>query len=117
MVPTSDVSWAISHARCSRGALPSRANVAAAERGWLALTLLGLFAVQYALPGQAARYLLVAIYGAIAVAALARNRRHIWPALTAPFRGLPSSAAGPDRGPADPPSPAERLTLSGSPSR
>ena len=33
-VPTSEVSCAISQARCSRGALPSRANVAAAERSW-----------------------------------------------------------------------------------
>jgi len=61
---------------------------------WLALTLLGLFAVQYALSGQAARYLLCAIYAGIAVAALARNRRHILPTLTAPFRGIPSSAGG-----------------------
>ena len=41
---------------------------------WLAFTLLGLFAGQYVLPGQSARYLLCAIYIA-AVAALARNRR------------------------------------------
>jgi len=53
---------------------------------WLAFTLLGLFAVQYALPGQAARYVLCTVYGGIAVAALARNRRHILPTLTAPFR-------------------------------
>ena len=56
---------------------------------WLAFTLLGLFAVQYALPGQAARYLLCAIYGGIALVALIRNRRYILPALTAPFRSLP----------------------------
>ncbi|HET9971507.1 MAG TPA: sodium:proton exchanger [Streptosporangiaceae bacterium] len=60
---------------------------------WLAFTLLGLFAVQYAVPGQAGRYILVAIYAAIALAALARNRRCIWPALTAPFRAQPSPAA------------------------
>ena len=53
---------------------------------WLAFTLLGLFAVQYALPGQGARYLLCAIYGGIALVALIRNRRYILPALTAPFR-------------------------------
>jgi cation:H+ antiporter len=53
---------------------------------WLAFTLLGLFAVQYAVPGQAGRYILVAIYAVIALAALVRNRRDIWPALTAPFR-------------------------------
>jgi len=61
---------------------------------WLALTLLGLFAVQYALPGQGARYLLCAIYAGIAAAALARNRRHILPALAAPFRRTPGPAAG-----------------------
>ena len=60
---------------------------------WLAFTLLGLFAVQYAVPGQAGRYILVAIYAVIALAALARNRRCIWPALTAPFRTQPSPAA------------------------
>ncbi len=60
---------------------------------WLAFTLLGLFAVQYAVPGQAGRYILVAIYAAIALVALARNRRFIWPALVAPFRAQPSPAA------------------------
>ncbi len=64
---------------------------------WLAFTLLGLFAVQYAVPGQAGRYILVAIYAAIALAALVRNRRFIWPALTAPFRNSPGpDSAGPD---------------------
>jgi cation:H+ antiporter len=56
---------------------------------WLAFTLLGLFAVQYALPGQGARYLLCAIYGGIALVALIRNRRYILPALTAPFQSPP----------------------------
>jgi cation:H+ antiporter len=56
---------------------------------WLAFTLLGLFAVQYAVPGQAGRYLLCAIYGGIALVALIRNRRYVLPALTAPFRTLP----------------------------
>jgi cation:H+ antiporter len=60
---------------------------------WLAFTLLGLFAVQYAVPGQAGRYILVAIYAAIALVALVRNRRCIWPALVAPFRPQPSPAA------------------------
>ena len=62
---------------------------------WLAFTLLGLFAVQYALPGQGARYLLCAIYGGIALVALIRNRRYILPALTAPFRALPSPSREP----------------------
>ena len=60
--------------------------------------LLGLFAVQYALPGQAARYLLCVIYGTIAVAALARNRRYVVPVLAAPFRGLPGSPLRPEPG-------------------
>src|SRR5947207_2366822 len=66
---------------------------------WLAFTLLGLFAVQYAVPGQAGRYILVAVYAVIALAALARNRRYIWPALVAPFRAQPSPAE-PSPGPA-----------------
>jgi cation:H+ antiporter len=62
---------------------------------WLAITLLGLFTAQYAVPGQAGRYVLIAVYAAIAIAALARNRRGIWPALTAPFRRpVPGSPAG-----------------------
>ncbi|HEY7881081.1 MAG TPA: hypothetical protein VID31_09545, partial [Streptosporangiaceae bacterium] len=59
---------------------------------WLAFTLLGLFAVQYAVPGQSGRYLLAAVYGAIALVALIRNRRNILPALAAPFRSLPGSS-------------------------
>ena len=53
---------------------------------WLAYTLLGLFALQFVFPGQAARYVLCAVYGALAVAALIRNRHHILPTLAAPFR-------------------------------
>ena len=64
---------------------------------WLAFTLLGLFAAQFAVPGQAARYLLCAIYGGIALVALVRNRRYVLPVLAAPFRGL--------RGPAPQPGP------------
>ncbi len=85
---------------------------------WLAFTLLGLFAVQYAVPGQAGRYILVAIYAAIALAALARNRRFIWPALVAPFRTQPRPAAEPDHGrPVQRPLPAEEFSLSGPPPR
>jgi len=62
---------------------------------WLAFTLLGLFAVQYAVPGQAGRYLLCAVYGAIALIALIRNRRHILPVLAAPFRSLTGSSPKP----------------------
>jgi cation:H+ antiporter len=75
---------------------------------WLAFTLLGLFAVQYAVPGQAGRYILVAIYAAIALAALVRNRRCIWPALVAPFRTQISPAA---------PGPGPRSSSAGEPSR
>ncbi|SDM61475.1 sodium:proton exchanger [Allokutzneria albata] len=53
---------------------------------WAAWTLLALFAAQFALPGQEARYALCAVYGAVAVAALVRNRRHIVPTFLAPFR-------------------------------
>src|SRR5436190_6044813 len=59
---------------------------------WLACTLLGLFAVQYAVPGQSGHYLLAAVYGAIALVALVRNRRHILPTLAAPFRAVSSPA-------------------------
>lgn len=60
---------------------------------WAAWTLLGLFAVQFALPGQTARYVLCGVYGVIALAALIRNRRHILPTLAAPFRRVPGSDA------------------------
>ena len=57
---------------------------------WLAVTLLALFALQFAFPGQQARYVLSAAYFVLAVGALIRNRRHILPTLTAPFRRTPS---------------------------
>jgi cation:H+ antiporter len=53
---------------------------------WLAVTLLALFALQFAIPGTTGRYVLCAVYAALAVVALVRNRRHIVPTLTAPFR-------------------------------
>jgi cation:H+ antiporter len=59
---------------------------------WLRWTLLGLFAVQFALrarPDGAAR--LCGICTAIAVATLIRNRRHIPPTLTAPSQPWPST--------------------------
>ncbi|MDQ0381418.1 sodium:proton exchanger [Amycolatopsis thermophila] len=56
---------------------------------WAAWTLLGLFAAQFALPGQTARYVLCGIYAVLALAALVRNRRHILPTLAAPFRRHP----------------------------
>lgn len=62
---------------------------------WAAWTLLALFAVQFAIPGQQGRYALSAVYLAIAIAALIRNRRHIMPTLTAPFRRQPAPAEQP----------------------
>jgi cation:H+ antiporter len=53
---------------------------------WAAWTLLGLFAVQFAVPGQTGRYVLSGIYLVLAAVALVRNREHILPTLTAPFR-------------------------------
>ncbi|MBB5153132.1 sodium:proton exchanger [Saccharopolyspora phatthalungensis] len=68
---------------------------------WAAWTLLGLFAIQFALPGQTARYVLCGIYAVIAVAALIRNRRHIRSTLAAPFRNqVADSQATPDPAPA-----------------
>ncbi|MFD6071568.1 sodium:proton exchanger [Amycolatopsis lurida] len=58
---------------------------------WAAWTLLGLFAAQFALPGQTARYFLCGVYALIALVALIRNRRHVLPTLAAPFL---RSAAG-----------------------
>jgi cation:H+ antiporter len=65
---------------------------------WAAWTLLGLFAVQFALPGQTARYVLCGIYAVLALAALIRNRRHLVPTLTAPFRPLPPSLVASGQG-------------------
>jgi cation:H+ antiporter len=53
---------------------------------WAAWSLLGLFALQFAFPGQQARYVLCAVYTLLAVFALVRNRHHILPTLTAPWR-------------------------------
>jgi hypothetical protein len=73
---------------------------------WLAFTLLGLFAVQYAFPGQTARYVLCAIYGVIASPP--------WPATTASsgLRSPPRSASRPAIRRAVPPyhRPAQRGT-------
>ena len=42
-----------------------------------ALALLGLFAVQFALPGETARYVISAVYGALAVALLVRSQARV----------------------------------------
>jgi cation:H+ antiporter len=53
---------------------------------WLAATLLGLFALQFAFPGQHARYVLCVVYAGLAAVALVHNRRYIAATLAAPFR-------------------------------
>lgn len=52
----------------------------------LAWILLGLFAVQFAVPGTSGRLVLAAIYAAIALAAAVVNRREVWCTVAAPFR-------------------------------
>jgi len=54
--------------------------------GWAAWTLLGLFAVQFAIPGTHGRYLISAVYGVIALVSLINFRHQIRPTLMAPFR-------------------------------
>lgn len=66
---------------------------------WAAWTLLGLFAAQFVLPGQEARYVLCGVYAVLAIGALIRNRRHILPTLAAPFQR--STTAEPDSAPTD----------------
>lgn len=53
---------------------------------WAAWTLLGLFAVQFAIPGQHGRYLISIVYAVLAVLALVRNRHALLPTLVAPFQ-------------------------------
>ena len=81
---------------------------------WAAWTLLGLFAVQFAVPGQTGRYVLSAIYLVLAVVAVVRNRQYVCRRSTSPFRrtekpadaeradelvnGLTAETPRPDRG-------------------
>ena len=53
---------------------------------WAAWTLLGLFAVQFAVPGQTGRYVLSAIYLVLAIVAVVHNRQYVVATLTSPFR-------------------------------
>ncbi|HEY9290020.1 MAG TPA: sodium:proton exchanger [Microlunatus sp.] len=53
---------------------------------WLAWTLLGLFAVQFVVPGTEGRLILAAAYAALAIGAMIYNRRQLLPTLVAPFR-------------------------------
>jgi cation:H+ antiporter len=64
---------------------------------WAAWTLLGLFAVQFAVPGQTGRYVLSGIYLVLAIAALIYNRQYVVQTLTSPFRRTPKAAAEQDK--------------------
>ncbi|GAA1545309.1 sodium:proton exchanger [Kribbella lupini] len=59
---------------------------------WAAWTLLGLFAVQFAVPGQTGRYVISAVYAVLAIAAFVHHRREIVPTLTGPFRQTKKAA-------------------------
>src|ERR671912_542580 len=64
---------------------------------WAAWTLLGLFAVQFAIPGTQGRYLISVVYAVIALISLIKFRHQILPTLTAPFRGtVPAPTRQPD---------------------
>lgn len=67
---------------------------------WAAYALLGLFLVQFAIPGTTGRLILSGVYLAIAAAALVRHRHYILPTLAAPFRRTVTIArAEPEREP------------------
>ncbi|MEV6281382.1 sodium:proton exchanger [Kribbella sp. NPDC051770] len=53
---------------------------------WAAWTLLALFAVQFAVPGQTGRYVISGVYAVLAIGAFIHHRREIIPVLTDPFR-------------------------------
>jgi len=62
---------------------------------WAAWTLMGLFAVQFFIPGMHGRLILSAVYAGIAVVLLVHRRRQVWPTLSAPFRSLAPSTLEP----------------------
>jgi cation:H+ antiporter len=66
---------------------------------WAALALLGLFSVQFAIPGTEGRLVLSAAYAVIGIVLLVRYRRLIVPTLAAPFRRtrLVPEPVAPDR--------------------
>ena len=66
-------------------------------RRWSAWTLLGLFAVQFVVTGTTGRFVLSAVYLAIAAVVLARHWRQLVPTLTAPFRRPDVDADQPER--------------------
>lgn len=53
---------------------------------WAAWTLLALFAVQFAVPGQTGRYVISGVYAVLALAAFVHHRREIIPTVTGVFR-------------------------------
>ncbi|MFD7307899.1 sodium:proton exchanger [Promicromonospora sp. NPDC059942] len=53
---------------------------------WSAWTLLGLFAVQFAVTSTTGRFALSAVYAAVTVVLLVVRREHVLPTLAAPFR-------------------------------
>lgn len=63
---------------------------------WAALVLLGLFAVQFAIPSTTGRMVLSAVYLLIAAVALVINRRHLPSTLAAPFTRRDGSGAATD---------------------
>jgi cation:H+ antiporter len=67
---------------------------------WAAWTLLGLFSVQFAIPGTQGRYLISAVYAVIAIISVIKFRHHLVPTLTAPFRRTaPVRTSQPERVP------------------
>lgn len=60
---------------------------------WAAWSLLGLFVVQFAIPGTTGRLVLAGVYLVLAAGVLVHHRRHIVPTLTAPFRRTPQEQA------------------------
>ncbi|MEV6272107.1 sodium:proton exchanger [Kribbella sp. NPDC051936] len=60
---------------------------------WAAWTLLGLFAVQFAVPGQSGRYVISAVYLVLAIGAAVHNRDHLVRTIMAPFRSTEELAA------------------------
>ncbi len=63
---------------------------------WSAWTLLGLFAVQFAVTSTTGRFVLSGIYALFTVVVLVVQRRHVVPPLVAPFRrAVPGDADGP----------------------
>ncbi|HEY1839761.1 MAG TPA: sodium:proton exchanger [Mycobacterium sp.] len=62
---------------------------------WAAWLLLGLFVVQFPLTSTEGRFALSALYAAVAVVAVVRNRHQVLPTLSAPFAGQAKRHGGP----------------------